>query len=457
MVEGEHGATRPHPSLASGREEAVPKLVVLKGPSQGRAFAMQKHLATVGRHQTNDLCVDDPHVSGVHLELSRLPNGAVLVRDAQTTNGTWLGAHRVQEITITPGAPGAELQVGDSVILFERDVAEEAPHSKNQDSFGELVGVSTVMRELFGTLARIAKKDLGVLIHGETGTGKEEVARALHKGSTRAASPFIVIDATSLPDTLAESLLFGHEKGAFTGATERSAGFFEAAHKGTVFIDEVGELPKALQPKFLRVLERREVIRVGGHIPIPIDVRVIAASNRDLRTEVDKGNFRDDLFFRLAQVHVTIPALRDHLEDVPVLCRKLLMTANVEAMIEAEALAHLAAQRWPGNVRELRNVLLRAAAFAQDGIVRRADLAGEGHGFRGTAAERGALDLTGTFATAKERAVERFEHAYLSAVLRRSAGNLSKAARDADLARHYFRELLKKRGLYGVALEDETP
>ncbi len=454
MVEGEHGATRPHPSLAGGREESIPKLVVSTGPSKGRAFAMAKQLATVGRHQTNDLVVDDPTVSGVHLELSRLANGAVLVRDAQTTNGTWLGPHRVQEIVIAP--TGGELRIGDSVLTFERDVVHDRS-AHERESFGELVGVATSMRELFGTLDRIAKKDLTVLIHGETGTGKEEVARALHRASTRANAPFIVIDATSLPDTLAESLLFGHEKGAFTGATDRAAGFFETAQKGTVFIDEVGELPKALQPKFLRVLERREVTRVGGHTPIPIDVRVIAASNRDLRTEVDKGNFRDDLFFRLAQVRVTIPALRDRLEDVPVLCRKLLMAANVEAMIEAEALAHLSSQKWPGNVRELRNVLLRAAAFAQDGIVRRADLAGEGAGFRGTPAERGALDLTGTFAVAKERAVERFEHAYLSAVLRRSAGNLSKASREADLARHYFRDLLKKRGLYGVALEDETP
>ncbi len=454
MVEGEHGATRPHPSIAGGREESIPKLVVATGPSKGRAFAMEKQLATVGRHQTNDLVVDDPTVSGVHLELSRLPNGSVLVRDVQTTNGTWLGSHRVQEIAIA--ATGGELRIGDSLLSFERDVANDRS-AHQRDSFGELVGASTAMRELFGTLERIAKKDLTVLIHGETGTGKEEVARALHLASPRANAPFIVIDATSLPDTLAESLLFGHEKGAFTGATDRAAGFFETAQKGTVFIDEVGELPKALQPKFLRVLERREITRVGGHTPVPIDVRVIAASNRDLRMEVDKGNFRDDLFFRLAQVRVMIPALRDRQEDVPVLCRKLLMAANVEAMIEAEALAHLATQKWPGNVRELRNVLLRAAAFAQDGIVRRADLAGEGAGFRGTPAERGALDLSGTFAVAKERALERFEHAYLSAVLRRSAGNLSKASREADLARHYFRELLKKRGLYGVALEDETP
>jgi DNA-binding NtrC family response regulator len=312
----------------------------------------------------------------------------------------------------------------------------------SQESFGELVGKSTAMRELFATLERVAPKNLSVLIQGDTGTGKEEVARAIHSRSSRAGQPFVVIDATSLPETLAESLLFGHEKGAFTGAAERRIGYFEAATGGTVFIDEIGELPQNLQSKFLRVLERHEVTRVGGHVPTKIDVRIIAATHRDLRHEIDGGRFREDLFFRLAQIRVHLPPLRDRLEDIAVLCQKLLasITGERSVMIESSALQFLEGQPWPGNVRELRNVLTRAAALASDDVIRRHDVAGEGLGFRGTREER-------------------IESAYLAALMKRCGGNLSLASREADLARHHLRDLLKKRGLYGISWEkvDEDP
>jgi DNA-binding NtrC family response regulator len=312
------------------------------------------------------------------------------------------------------------------------------------------------MRELFATLARIAPKNIGLLVQGETGTGKEEVARAIHARSPRAEKPFVVIDATALPETLAESLLFGHERGAFTGATDRRVGLFEAAHGGTVFLDEIGELPSALQAKFLRVLERQEFTRVGGNVPIKVDVRVIAATHRDLRNEIDTNRFREDLYFRLAQLRVVIPPLRDRLEDIPILCRKLLasIAGDRDLLIEQAALVHLAAQPWPGNVRELRNVLARAAALCTDGVIKRSDVAGEGFGFRGTREERQALDLSGKFVEAKDRAIGRFESAYLSALMKRCNGNLSMASREADLARHHLRDLLKKRGLYGLSWAD---
>jgi DNA-binding NtrC family response regulator len=214
-----------------------------------------------------------------------------------------------------------------------------------------------------------------------------------------------------------------------------------------------------LQAKFLRVLERHEVTRVGGHIPTKVDVRIVAATHRDLRHEIDAGRFREDLYYRLAQVRLHLPALRDRTEDVAVLCQKLLSSISGDretpVMIEQDALQHLQAQPWPGNVRELRNVLARAAAFATSGIIRRSDVAGEGFGFRGVREERAALDLSGTFSTAKERAVERFESAYLTALMKRCGGNLSLAAREADLARHHLRDLLKKRGLYGISWADE--
>jgi DNA-binding NtrC family response regulator len=415
---------------------------------------MARALATVGRHPTNDLVLPDPRVSGVHLELHRAGD-RVAIRDAGSTNGTWLGPHRITEAEV---GEGAEVRVGDTVVRFGVDSGATPAAMASEESFGELVGVSPAMRELFATLARLAGKNLGLLVQGETGTGKEEVARGLHVRSPRADKPFVVIDATSLPETLAESLLFGHVKGAFTGADRRGVGFFEAAHGGTVFLDEVGELPPAIQGKFLRVLERREIVPVGSHVPIPVDVRLIAATHRDLRHEIDAGRFREDLYFRIAQAHVLLAPLRDRPEDIPVISRKLLARIAGESgdalSIDPQALAYLQAQRWPGNVRECRNVLARAAALATDGVIRREDVAGEGLGFRGTREERDVLVLSGTFGSAKERAVGRFESAYLAALMKRTGGNMSAAAREADLTRHYLRELLRKHGLYGVSLND---
>jgi DNA-binding NtrC family response regulator len=453
MTTGERpGGTEEHTKVVASASEATPRLTAVAGPGAGRALAMLSALATVGRHSTNDLVVPDPRVSGVHLELRRVGDH-VLVRDAGSTNGTWIGPHRVTEIHL---APGGEVTIGSTSLRLDLDPGA-APHAPSaSDSFGELVGRSPAMRELFATLERIAPKNLGVLVQGETGTGKEEVARAIHKRSGRAGKPFVVIDAAALPETLAESLLFGHEKGAFTGAERRATGLFEAADGGTVFLDEIGELPGPIQAKFLRVLEQREVTRVGSHEPVRVDVRVIAATHRDLRHEIDAGRFREDLFFRLAPLRVVLVPLRDRPEDIPLLCGKLLETVGREAgtalRIEPDALAHLQAQPWPGNVRELRNVLARSAALTTDGVIRRADVAGEGYGFRGTREERSALDLSGDFAAAKERAVARFEAAYLAALVRRCGGNLSQASREAGLARHYLRELLKRRGLYGEPL-----
>jgi DNA-binding NtrC family response regulator len=450
--EERRGGTETDATVWAHQATAVPRLTAVSGPGAGRALAMASALATVGRHPTNDLVLPDPRVSGVHLELRRL-DARVHVRDAGSTNGTWIGPHRVAEIEL---APGGEVAVGTTVLRVDLDGDVIRARQSESDSFGELVGVSPEMRELFATLERVAPKDLTVLLQGETGTGKEEVARALHARSPRAAGPFVVIDSTALPEALAESLLFGHEKGAFTGADQRRAGLFESAHKGTVFLDEVGELTAAAQAKFLRVLERHEVTRLGSAAPVKVDVRVVAATHRDLRHEVEAGRFREDLFFRLAQVRVLLPPLRDRPDDLAVLSRKLLsrLVAGASLSVEPDAIALLRTRAWPGNVRELRNVLARAAAFATDGVIRRGDVAGEGDGFRGTRDERAVLDLGGTFAAAKERALARFESAYLSALMRRGRGNLTVAAREADLARHHLRDLLKKRRLYGLSWTD---
>ncbi|HLK36223.1 MAG TPA: sigma 54-interacting transcriptional regulator [Polyangiaceae bacterium] len=452
--EGARGGTEVAAVQRGGAPSSVPKLVAVAGPSLGRALAMSQAFATVGRHPSNDLVLPDPLVSGVHLELRRAGD-RVHVQDAGSTNGTWLGPHRVERIEL---APGGEIAVGASVLRLERDDDASAAAVSQATSFGELVGESTEMRELFATLERVSPKELSVLVQGETGTGKEEVARAVHARSARASGPLVTIDATALPESLVESLLFGHEKGAFTGADQRRPGFFESASGGTVFIDEIGDLPLPLQAKFLRVLERHEVVRVGGQEPIKVNVRVVAATHRDLRNEIDAGRFREDLFYRIAQVRVVLPPLRDRVEDIPILCRKLLagLQGGLPAplSIDPEALQALSAMPWPGNVRELRNVLARVSAFVQGGVIRRPDVAGEGFGFRGTRPERDALDVSGTFAKAKDGAIERFEAAYLAALMKRCGGNLSLAARQSDVARHHLRELLKKRGLYGISWSD---
>jgi DNA-binding NtrC family response regulator len=449
----ERGGTEVTAGVALPAPSGVPRLSAVAGSGAGPALAMARVTATVGRHPTNDLVLDDPRVSGVHLELQRVGD-RVRVRDAGSTNGTWIGPHRITEIEL---APGAEVTVGGTLLKFDVDSGASPQVVPASESFGQLVGRSTVMRELFALLERVAPKNLSVLVVGETGTGKEGVARAIHDRSQRASKPFVVIDASTLPETLAESLLFGHEKGAFTGAERRAVGLFEAANGGTVFLDEIGELPISLQAKFLRVLEQRVITRVGSHETLPIDVRVVAATHRDLRHEIDSGHFREDLYYRLAQIRVGMPPLRDRLEDIPVLCQKLLADCgegDESTAIDDAALAQLAAQPWPGNVRELRNVLARATALCTGAVIQRADVAGEGYGFRGTREERSVLDLSGTFATAKERAIERFESAYLAALVRRCHGNLSRAAREADVARNHLRDLLKRRGLYTAPSSD---
>jgi DNA-binding NtrC family response regulator len=443
------GETQANPEVTRKTSTLV-RIVAVTGPSPGRALAVVRATSTVGRHPTNDLEIADPRVSALHLELTQC-DGRIRVRDVGSMNGTWLGPYKISDAEVSVGA---ELTIGDTLLRFETDEAGVAPAPNERESFGELVGRSPAMRELFATLDRIAPKELAVLIQGETGTGKEEVARAIHAASPRAAHPFVIVDATSLSDALAESLLFGHEKDPAAGFDAERVGLFEAANGGTVFIDGASELTPAIQAKVLRVLERREIVRVSGEKPRPVDVRVLSSTSRDLRTGIENGKFREDLYFRLAQVRAFVPPLRQRREDLPLVCATLLARAGVEAMIDVEALEHLGSLPWPGNVRELENALLRAAAIAREGVIRRADLAGEGEGFRGTASERTPLDLSGTFAEAKDRAIERFERAYLSLLMRGSQGNLSAAARQADVARHHLRDLLKKRGLYGVSLDE---
>jgi transcriptional regulator with GAF, ATPase, and Fis domain len=308
------------------------------------------------------------------------------------------------------------------------------------------------MRELFARLERIAASDATVLVTGETGTGKELVAEAIHERSPRAAGPFVVLDCGAIPPNLVESELFGHERGAFTGALGAHAGAFERAHGGTVFLDELGELPLELQPKLLRVLERREIRRLGGSKPIEVDLRVVAATNRDLAVEVNRGRFREDLYYRLAVVQVVVPPLRERREDIPLLVEHFLaaLPGGERTRLAPETIDLLRRHDWPGNVRELRNVLERAVLFADaappppgPGLAPRAPAPPAPPAFAPDALNV-AIDPTVPFKQAKQALVEEFERRYVTALLERHGGNISAAAREAGIDRMSIHKMLHR-------------
>ncbi len=420
------------------------KLVVIKGPQRGTEYVISSDVIRVGKAPGNDLEVTDETVSRVHFEIVRDAKG-YLVRDMRSTNGTFLDGAEIKEAYIRAGsivsAGASELKF----IPFEERI-EILPSEK--EVLGEMVGRSTPMREIFGLIERIAHTDATVLIEGETGTGKDMIARTLHDVSKRSKAPFIVVDCGAVAGTLIESELFGHEKGAFTGAVAGRNGAFEMANGGTVFLDELGELALDLQPKLLRVLEQRELRRVGGSKTIKVDLRVVAATRKDLRSEVEKGKFREDLYFRLNVVPIVAPPLRDRREDIPLFLDHFLkmLSPGEPPQLSDATKAALIAHDWPGNVRELRNVIERALALNSDPGVLVAPLGDNPLSPAASPISSGVMTFEGgrSFREQKELWNDKFEHNYLEWLLRRAEGNISKAARDADMDRKYLHKLLKK-------------
>jgi DNA-binding NtrC family response regulator len=304
------------------------------------------------------------------------------------------------------------------------------------------------MRRVFGILEKVGSTPLSVLILGETGTGKELVAKAIHDASERKAGPFVVVDCGSIPPTLAESILFGHEKGAFTGATERRKGALAEADGGTLFLDELGELPLELQPKLLRALSEKQVKRVGGNAFEPIEVRVLAATRRDLGAEMNAGRFRSDLFFRIAQVRVELPALRERLSDLPLLvedvCQRVGRPQHVQTVLSWIE-QRMGSHDWPGNVRELVNVASVAATLA--------DEPGAIDDVLTLARDEAVVEMprmggTGTgFGDAKRTAIAAFERDYFAGLAKRCKGNVSEMARQSGMERHHVRAYLRKYGI----------
>jgi DNA-binding NtrC family response regulator len=407
----------------------------------------------LGRNQACALMIDDGKVSAVHVELVATEQG-VRVRDLGSRNGTFVAGVRVGDVYLLQAT---KLRIGDTELQFEparpeRIVLSAAPQ------FGPLVAQSAGMRAIFDRLAKIAPTDLTVLINGETGTGKELVAQALHLASARSKKPFVVVDCGSIPPTLAEATLFGHERGAFTGAVDKRLSPFVEADGGTIFLDELGELPVDVQPKLLRALAERRIKSVGGSTYREVDVRVLAATRRDLVRAVNTGAFRSDLYFRVAQVKIELPALRHRLEDIPVLVRRMLRDLGDESAYERvsnSTLERLQRHDWPGNVRELRNAV--AVAFA---------LAGEGEEID-ISAHLGALTETPApgapsggvggssfgslkgrqFQDAKRDVLTRFERDYFAALAEEAKGNVSEMARRAGMERAHVRAYLRRHGI----------
>ncbi len=389
---------------------------------------------TIGSAAGNQLVLDDPTVSRHHCAIRVTPRGFQL-RDLASTNGTWLGNHLVESAYLKPGST---FRVGTVAVKFEFLDDEIRQELSPDDHYGEVLGESPAMRRIFALIARVAPTDSTLLLEGETGTGKSMFADVIHRQSPRAEQPFVVVDCASIPATLIESELFGHEKGAFTGAHAVHVGAFEAANNGTIFLDEVGELPVDLQAKLLRALEERVIKRIGSTKQLRLDVRVIAATNRDLREEVNRGRFRADLYYRLNVLRVRVPPLRERREDIPLLVRHYyrVFVGDDETNPPEALVASLREHSWPGNVRELRSAVERAVLMVDPADGEQAT----GDGYAG-------FDETQSFRDAKERAVATWERWYVQELMTRHAGNLTRAARAARMDRAHLRELMQKRGL----------
>jgi len=406
----------------------------------GTEIAIDVDPLVIGRDDGAQIRVSDPEVSAIHCELRALNEG-VLVKDLGSTNGTFVGALRIREAIITTAS---EVLVGQTRIAIH-PTGKQRVDVGYSDRYGDLVGSSPKMRRVFGVLEKVANTALSILILGETGTGKEVVAKSVHQASDRKTGPFVVLDCGSIPSSLAESILFGHEKGVFTGATERKKGALADAHGGTLFLDELGELPLELQPKLLRALAERQVKRVGGNAFEPIDVRVLAATRRDLGVEMNAGRFRSDLFFRIAQVRVEMPALRERLGDLPLLVGEICKRVGkpeAAQVVEGWIDQRLGNYDWPGNVRELVNVAQVAATLADtpeaiDDVLTLA---------RDAVADEPQRPQT-AFAEAKRGAIAGFEKDYFAQLSRVARGNVSEMARQSGMERHHVRAYLRKHGI----------
>jgi transcriptional regulator with GAF, ATPase, and Fis domain len=414
------------------------RLSILEGPEKGRAWDSTSDRCRIGAHESNDLVLSDDTVSRFHCSI-QIEGPRPILRDLGSHNGTLLDGVRVLEAV---PRDGSVLRLGRVTLRFELGDNELRLPLSDRTELGPLLGKSVAMRQLFALLERAAASDATLLLEGETGTGKSLAARAVHEASARRNAPFAVVDCAALPAQLLDSELFGHEPGAFTGAVGRRIGAFEDASGGTVFLDELGELPAELQPKLLRVLEDRVIRRVGTNRATPVDVRLIAATNRDLRAEVNAGRFRPDLFFRVGVLCATVPPLRARLDDLPLLVERMLASLGARpersaALLSPGFLASLRRFAWPGNVRELRNyverhLILHDALPSMDSTA---------------PPEDAGIDPRVPYGEARRRALEWFERVYAKALVELHGGRVAAAAAAAGMDRAYLHRLMRRHGI----------
>lgn len=420
------------------------RLVQLDGHDRGRAWESSTDRCGVGAHALNDLVIEDTTVSRFHCEIRITPAGPI-VRDVGSHNGTLLDGVRIHEAVLRDGSV---LRLGHVSVRFELGPDHNRLPASDRTELGGLVGRSLAMRQLFAWIECAAATDSTVLLEGETGTGKTACARAIHDASPRSGGPFVVVDCAALPGQLLDSELFGHEPGAFTGAVGRRIGVFEDARGGTVFLDELGDLPLELQPKLLRVLEERVVRRLGQNRPVPVDVRVLAASNRDLRGEVNAGRFRSDLYFRLAVLRVEVPPLRSRPEDLPLIAERILSSLGAAdrapALLTPDFVASLRGSAWPGNVRELRNHLERCLVLHAALGAPVVPPAGSSQPPAPSREAAAPVDARLPYGEARRLALEAFERSYALALLQLHEGHVATAATAAGIDKAYLHRLLRR-------------
>jgi DNA-binding NtrC family response regulator len=429
------------------RQSGRGRLVVVKGPDRGETIAVGESPLTVGSGGGSSVLLSDPTISRKHLGIDPGPTGLVL-RDLGSTNGSFVQGARFNELTL---AFGTEVTIGKTVLKYLPDEEEVDLAPSDKENFGTLVGRDPKLRRLFRVLDDVAATEATVLIEGETGTGKELLAEEIHRHSPRRDGPFIVFDCGAVPDELIESALFGHVRGAFTGAVTDRPGAFEEADGGTLFLDEIGELAPGVQPALLRALDKQSVRPVGGSTYTRASVRVVAATNRNLRAEIAARRFREDLYYRVAVVRMVVPPLRDRPDDIPLLVQHFMghFCGGRTLEVSREDLERLRRHDWLGNVRELRNVMERACALSHGTQLEIDEALDErpGAGAAGAVGVPGAVDVDLPFKEAKARVIEAFEREYIRTLLKRHEGNLSAASRSAEIDRKHLRELLRKHGL----------
>ncbi len=423
------------------------------GKSVGRTVTHEGDVCRIGTHPSNDIVIEDPAVSRFHCRLVPDHNGW-RIEDSGSLNGTHLQGLNIHSALLPPDAT---LAIGHSLIRIQSANMSERTLVPMMPSFGALTGTGRAMRKLFALLEKVAASEINCFIHGESGTGKELVATEIVQRGVRADKPFVVVDCGAISPTLVESELFGHARGAFTGADRDRVGAFEAADGGTVFLDEIGELPLEVQPKLLRALEQREIRRVGETKTRKVNVRVISATNRDLEREVNKGSFRGDLYFRIAVITVRVPPLRERTEDLPYLIRSFLSQLSAESsesLFGPEVLAELGTHEWPGNVRELRNYVERSIVLQTARISFTPTSSGAP---MASAVAASTVDVNIPYKVAKEALIDGFERAYVRAVIAACNGNMTKAARMAGIDRMYLHRLVQKHGSRDQLSADAEP